>query len=110
MLQRMERRGLFRVSLGAGVPWAMLALITSGCASAQAKSGRAAAAGPVAPPDSAFAARGDIVSVRTRVSMRRVNFYVDTAVVLHIHHLDGSMRSKKGGPVIFDDKNSFIIT
>jgi hypothetical protein len=42
--------------------------------------------------------------------MRRVNFYVDTAVVLHIHHLDGTMRSKKGGPIIFDDKSSFIIT
>lgn len=42
--------------------------------------------------------------------MRHVDFYVDTAVVLHIRHLDGRMRSKEGGPILFDDKNSFIIT
>jgi hypothetical protein len=46
----------------------------------------------------------------TRTSMRHVDFYVDTAVVLHIRHLDGRMRSKEGGPILFDDKNSFIIT
>lgn len=55
------------------------------------------------------ASHADSAPVRTRVSMRRVDFYVDSAVVLHIRHLDGTMRSKKGGPVIFDDKSSFII-
>ncbi len=40
--------------------------------------------------------------------MRHVDFYVDTAVVLHIRHLDGTMRSKEGGPILFDDKNSFV--
>jgi hypothetical protein len=59
---------------------------------------------------SSSAPRSDSAHVRTRVSMRRVNFYVDTAVVLHIRHLDGTMRSRNGGPIIFDDKNSFIIT
>jgi hypothetical protein len=46
----------------------------------------------------------------TRVSMRHVDFYVDTNVVLHIRHLDGTMKSKEGGPILFDDKNSFTIT
>jgi hypothetical protein len=52
----------------------------------------------------------DTARVKTRVSMRHVDFYVDTAVVLDIRHLDGTMRSKEGGPILFDDKNSFIIT
>jgi hypothetical protein len=110
MLERMRTRGLFRASIGVCVPWAVLALITCGCASAQSKGERASAAGAVAAPVSASAPHADSAHVRTRVSMRRVNFYVDTAVVLHIRHLDGTMRSKKGGPIIFDDKNSFIIT
>ena len=59
------------------------------------------AATPVPHRDSARAA--------TRVSMRHVDFYVDTNVVLHIRHLDGTMRSKAGGPILFDDKGSFII-
>ncbi|MBK5187920.1 MAG: hypothetical protein JJD97_06710, partial [Gemmatimonadaceae bacterium] len=44
------------------------------------------------------------------MSMRHVDFYVDTDVVLHIRHLDGAMRSKEAGPILFDDKNSFVIT
>ncbi|HEY5086512.1 MAG TPA: hypothetical protein VII66_04050 [Gemmatimonadaceae bacterium] len=45
----------------------------------------------------------------TRVLMQNVNFYVDPNVVLHIRHLRGTMRSKTGGPVVFDDKHSFIL-
>lgn len=45
----------------------------------------------------------------TRVLMRNVNFYVDPQVVLHIRELHGTMRSKTGGPVVFDDKHSFIL-
>ena len=52
--------------------------------------------------------RTDSSHVRTRVSMRHVDFYVDSAVVLHIRHLDGTMRSKAGGPILFDDKSSFV--
>ena len=52
----------------------------------------------------------DSVHARTRVSMRHVDFYLDTSVILHIRHLDGTMRSKTNGPILFDDKNSFIIT
>lgn len=63
------------------------------------------AAVPVTPP-----AHPDTVRAITRVSMRHVDFYVDSAVVLHIRHLEGRMRSKAGGPIVFDDKNSFIIT
>ena len=44
----------------------------------------------------------------TRVLMRNVNFYVDPNIVLHIRELRGTMRSKVGGPVVFDDKYSFI--
>ena len=43
----------------------------------------------------------------TRVQMQNVDFYVDPHVVLRIRHLSGSMRSKIGGPVMFDDRNSF---
>jgi len=42
--------------------------------------------------------------------MRNVDFYVDPEVVLHIRRLDGTMRAKNGGPVVFDDRSSFIIT
>ena len=55
-------------------------------------------------------ARADTARATTRVSMRHVDFYVDSAVVLHIRQLEGTMRSKAGGPIVFDDKNSFIIT
>jgi hypothetical protein len=105
MLQRIRARGLCGAIVGTGILGA-LALTTLACASAQSGSERA----PAASPDSAPATHSDSAPVRTRVSMRRVNFYVDTAVVLHIRHLDGTMRSKKGGPIIFDDKSSFIIT
>lgn len=42
--------------------------------------------------------------------MRHVDFYVDSQVVLHIRRLDGTMSSKESGPLLFDDKNSFVIT
>src|SRR5438132_6629519 len=45
----------------------------------------------------------------TQVQMRRVDFYVDPEIALRIHQLRGTMRSKRGGPVMFDDKTSFII-
>lgn len=57
----------------------------------------------------ASSAKHDSAHATTRVSMRHVDFYVDTNVVLHIRHLDGSMRSKKGGPILFDDRTSFVI-
>ena len=49
---------------------------------------------------------GDTV---TQVSMRDVNFYLMPNSALRIRSLRGTMRSLKGGPVLFDDKNSFII-
>lgn len=45
----------------------------------------------------------------TRVAMRDVDFYVDPAVVLHIHRLHGTMTSRVPGPIVFDDKRSFTI-
>ncbi len=41
--------------------------------------------------------------------MRNVDFYVDPEIALRIHALRGTMRSKRGGPVYFDDKNSFTL-
>jgi len=41
--------------------------------------------------------------------MRNVDFYVDPEIVLHIHRLRGTIRSKTGGPVMFDDKRSLVI-
>lgn len=45
----------------------------------------------------------------TRVQMRNVDFYVDRDIPLRVRRLTGAMRSKTGGPVLFDDKRSFII-
>jgi hypothetical protein len=45
----------------------------------------------------------------TQVEMRNVDFYVDPEIVLHIHRLRGTMRSKTPGPVLFDDRRSFIL-
>jgi hypothetical protein len=41
--------------------------------------------------------------------MRNVDFFVDPQIPLRIRTLVGTMRSKTGGPVMFDDKRSFII-
>ena len=46
---------------------------------------------------------------QTQVLMRNVDFYVDPSIVLRIRYLRGTMRSKTGGAIIFDDKHSFII-
>jgi hypothetical protein len=45
----------------------------------------------------------------TQVAMRNVNFYLMPNAALRIRRLRGTMRSLKGGPVVFDDKNSFIM-
>ncbi|HEY8167048.1 MAG TPA: hypothetical protein VIF83_15975 [Gemmatimonadaceae bacterium] len=46
----------------------------------------------------------------TQVQFRNVDFYVDPQLPLRIHRLRGTMRSKTGGMVFFDDKTSYIIT
>jgi hypothetical protein len=57
-----------------------------------------------------YAVRGaSIPDTITQVSMRNVNFYLMPNAALRIRKLRGTMRSLKGGPVVFDDKNSFII-
>jgi len=45
----------------------------------------------------------------TRLQMQNVDFYVDARIPLRIRRLDGTIRSKVGGPVSLDDKRSFII-
>ena len=41
--------------------------------------------------------------------MQNVDFYVDREIPLRIRRLTGTIRSKTGGPVLFDDKRSFVI-
>jgi hypothetical protein len=60
---------------------------------------------PATAPSSASAALDTI----THVQMKNVDFYVDPQIPLNIRHLTGTMRAKSGGPVVFDDKKSFII-
>jgi hypothetical protein len=45
----------------------------------------------------------------TQVEMKNVFFYVDEDIPLRIRFLRGTMRSKEGGPIVFDDKSSFVI-
>ncbi len=45
----------------------------------------------------------------TQVAMRNVNFYVTSNAALRIRNLRGEMRSLRGGSIVFDDKNSFVI-
>lgn len=45
----------------------------------------------------------------TQVSIRKVNFYLMPNAALRIRKLRGTMRALKGGPVLFDDKHSFIM-
>lgn len=53
---------------------------------------------------------GSVADVVTRVQMRNVDYYVGPRLPLRIRQLSGSMRSRAGGAVVFDDKLSFIIS
>lgn len=44
----------------------------------------------------------------THVGMRNVDLYVDPEIVLHIRHMRGTLRSRNGGLVVFDDKESLV--
>lgn len=58
-------------------------------------------------PPAALAATGDS---GTEAAFRNVDFHMTSDVVLDIHFLDGAMVSlKRGQPVVFDDKSSFVI-
>lgn len=61
---------------------------------------------PIAHAAAAVSADADTI---TRVHMQNVDFYIDPQIPLGIRHLNGTMRARHGGPVVFDDKNSFII-
>lgn len=45
----------------------------------------------------------------TSVQMQNVDFFVDPEIPLRISRLNGRMRSRNGGAVMFDDKRSFVI-
>jgi hypothetical protein len=61
---------------------------------------------PVADKNSGASGDGDSV---TRSSMRNVNFWIIPGAALRIRTMRGSFRSLHGGPVVFDDKNAFVI-
>ena len=46
----------------------------------------------------------------TVVQMQNVDFYVDRDIPLRIRRLNGTMRSRQGGPIFFDDKRAFVIS
>lgn len=46
----------------------------------------------------------------TIVQMQNVDFFVDPQIPLRIRTLNGKMRSRIGGTIMFDDKRSFIIS
>jgi hypothetical protein len=66
-------------------------------------------AGPSANTAALSRATSDSADTVTQVSMRKVNFYIMPGAALRIRSLRGQMRSLKGGPVTFDDKNAFVI-
>jgi len=66
-------------------------------------------AGPSANAAALSRATADSADTVTQVSMRKVNFYIIPRAALRIRTLRGQMRSFKGGPVTFDDKNAFVI-
>ena len=57
-----------------------------------------------AAPDSGARSKGE--DTITQTSMRNVNFYLMPNGALRIRKLRGTVRSLKGGPVVFDDKTS----
>ncbi len=72
------------------------------------------ASGVAAPPDdsrppSPPAVQDTSATRPTNLQMQNVDFYVDREIPLRIRRLSGTIRSKTGGPVLFDDKNSFVI-
>ncbi|HMJ18029.1 MAG TPA: hypothetical protein VK478_06520 [Gemmatimonadaceae bacterium] len=58
-------------------------------------------------PDSVAPSKAE--DIVTQASMRNVNFYLMPNGALRIRKLRGTVRSLNGGPVLFDDKNSFVI-
>src|SRR5882762_10925353 len=64
---------------------------------------------PPATDSTAASVRADSSDTVTRVGMRDVNFYIIPTAALRIRTLRGQTRSLKGGPVVFDDKNAFVI-
>lgn len=84
-----------------------LALVSSsGLAPGVPKIERATQPPVAATNDSARDSTADTV---TQVSMRNVNFYIVPHAALRIRTLRGEMASIRGGPIVFDDKNSFVI-
>ncbi|MGH7652865.1 MAG: hypothetical protein ACREMS_13640 [Gemmatimonadaceae bacterium] len=63
----------------------------------------------VSPPDVKMLEPTSTPDSVTQVSMRDVNFFIVPHAALRIRTLRGEMRAFNGGPVVFDDKNSFVI-
>jgi hypothetical protein len=66
------------------------------------------AAPPATRGEAAVNADSTAADTITSVQMQNVDFYVDPEIPLKITRLRGTMRSRAGGPVVFDDKKSFV--
>src|SRR6266550_5747951 len=82
----------------------LLALAAVGVAFSQAPltDSRPTVPASISTPD----AKSDTI---TKTSMRSVNFWIMPGAALRIRTMRGSMRSLRGGPVLFDDKTAFLI-
>jgi hypothetical protein len=59
------------------------------------------------PPSTPDSVRRD--DAPTRLQMQNVDFYVDPEIPLRVRRLSGTIRTRTGGPVLFDDKQSLVI-
>jgi hypothetical protein len=92
-----------------------LALVAGSCCpgprtTAARSTTSAAAPGEIATIRTPRAVRAETHDTMTEAQFRNVDFHVGPGIVLHIARLRGEMRSMDaGGPVVFDDKRSFLI-
>jgi hypothetical protein len=92
--------------------WAMLLASALGALGAWAAAAARSSPARAAAPARATTRRGPATPADTitRVLMHNVGFHLDDRIVLNIDFLSGTMRSRRpGGPIIFDDKRSFVI-
>lgn len=91
---------MIRMAIGAVAATAGIVVSLATASQSRTAGGSEIAPGHATPPST------DTV---TAVSMKHVNFYIIPQAALRIRTMRGSMRSLEGGPVVFDDKNAFVI-
>jgi hypothetical protein len=104
--------GIGGPALGAAATSAALLVVALHCQPAASRAHPPAVHLPTARPVAAVPPWADgalPVDSTTAVEMRNVDFHVAEGVVLRIRQLRGEMRSKDGGPIVFDDRDSFVL-